>query len=65
MDAVIQCRQLGKTFRPHTVAVNGLDLNIAVGEVYGLIGRNGAGKTTAPIASVWFMFLKDNIRPVG
>jgi ABC-2 type transport system ATP-binding protein len=28
-------------------AVNGLDLRVAQGTVYGLLGRNGAGKTTA------------------
>lgn len=47
MQAAIQCRQMGKSFRPGSVAVTGFDLNIRVGEVYGLIGRNGAGKTTA------------------
>lgn len=47
MEPVIHCRQLSKSFRFKTVAVNGFDLNIPAGEVYGLIGRNGAGKTTA------------------
>jgi ABC-2 type transport system ATP-binding protein len=37
-------RGLRKTFaRP---AVDGLDLEIAAGELYGLLGANGAGKTT-------------------
>lgn len=47
MDPVIHARRVAKTFRPGVVAVNGLDLTVAGGEVYGLIGRNGAGKTTA------------------
>lgn len=47
MEPVIQCHQLGKSFRPRTVAVTGFDLTVRSGEVYGLIGRNGAGKTTA------------------
>jgi len=29
-----------------TVALDGLDLNVAAGEVYGYLGPNGAGKTT-------------------
>ena len=47
MEAVIHARRLGKTFRTGAVAVNGFDLQVRAGEVYGLIGRNGAGKTTA------------------
>jgi ABC-2 type transport system ATP-binding protein len=47
MEPAIHCRQLSKSFRFKTVAVNGFDLNVPAGEVYGLIGRNGAGKTTA------------------
>jgi ABC-2 type transport system ATP-binding protein len=46
MEPVIFARGLGKSFRSGVVAVNGFDLQVAAGEVYGLIGRNGAGKTT-------------------
>ncbi len=45
-DAVIEAIDLSKTFRPAVVAVNGLDLRVPRGAVYGLIGRNGAGKST-------------------
>ncbi len=43
----IQAENLTKTFRPNVVAVSGLDLAVKPGSVYGLMGRNGAGKTTA------------------
>jgi len=44
---VIQATDLSKTFPGGVVAVNGLDMAVPRGAVYGLIGRNGAGKTTA------------------
>ena len=47
VEPVIFSRRLSKAFRNGTVAVSGCDLQAAGGEVYGLIGRNGAGKTTA------------------
>jgi len=47
MPAPIQLENLTKTFRNGVVAVNGLDLAVPQGAVYGLAGRNGAGKTTA------------------
>ncbi|HRI15251.1 MAG TPA: ABC transporter ATP-binding protein [Verrucomicrobiota bacterium] len=47
MEPVIQIRGLSKSFRSGTVALSNLHLRVASGEVYGLIGRNGAGKTTA------------------
>lgn len=46
-DYVIQASDLTKTFPGGTVAVSGLDLQIERGSAYGLMGRNGAGKTTA------------------
>lgn len=42
---VIRCEGLTKTFG-RVVAVDGLDLEVAAGQVYGLLGPNGAGKTT-------------------
>jgi ABC-type multidrug transport system ATPase subunit len=44
MDA-IRCAGLSKRFGP-TVAVDGLDLQVSPGQVYGFLGPNGAGKTT-------------------
>jgi ABC-2 type transport system ATP-binding protein len=46
-DSVIEARNPGKSFRDSIVAVRDLDLEVARGAVYGLIGRNGSGKTTA------------------
>lgn len=42
---VIEARGLSKRYAD-VVAVDGLDLNIERGEVYGFLGLNGAGKTT-------------------
>lgn len=43
--AAVETRRLRKTFGP-IVAVEGLDLMIGRGEVFGLLGPNGSGKTT-------------------
>jgi ABC-2 type transport system ATP-binding protein len=45
--SVIEAENLTKTFRDGIVAVKDLDLQIKRGAVYGLLGRNGSGKTTA------------------
>jgi len=42
----IRAEQLGRRYG-EKVALEGLDLQVAPGEIYGLIGPNGAGKTTA------------------
>ena len=44
-DLVVRTRGLRKAFGP-MVAVHDLDLEIARGEVFGLLGPNGSGKTT-------------------
>lgn len=43
---VITARGLTKRYR-HTTALDGIDLDVPAGRIVGLIGRNGAGKTTA------------------
>ena len=50
-DAIIELSGLRKTFRdfwlrPTVAAVDGLDLTVRRGEVFGLLGPNGSGKST-------------------
>jgi ABC-2 type transport system ATP-binding protein len=44
-EAVIETGALRKTFHGHH-ALNGLDLRVPAGSIFGFLGRNGAGKTT-------------------
>ena len=46
MRAVIHTEDLGKRFRGGIEALNGLNLDVSEGSVFGLIGPDGAGKTT-------------------
>ena len=46
MEYVIETRSLTKRF-PNKTAVNKADMHVEKGAIYGLIGKNGAGKTTA------------------
>src|SRR5689334_20755107 len=45
MSSTIQVHGLRKSFG-HTVALDGLDLEVAAGEIHGFLGPNGAGKST-------------------
>ncbi len=42
----IEVQQLEREFKGGLRAVDGIDLEVAAGEVYGFLGPNGAGKTT-------------------
>lgn len=46
MSSVIQVRGLKKSYGSHTV-LNGIDFQIKKGEIFALLGINGAGKTTS------------------
>jgi ABC-2 type transport system ATP-binding protein len=45
-ELVIETRALTKRYGDAIVAVDGLELHVRRGEVYGFLGPNGAGKTT-------------------
>ncbi|MFD4263876.1 ABC transporter ATP-binding protein [Streptomyces sp. NPDC058534] len=45
-DAVISTRGLTKRYRGGQLAVDGLDLTVPAGSVFGFLGPNGSGKTT-------------------
>lgn len=43
---MIELRQLRRTFPGGVTALDGVDLTVAPGEIYGVVGRSGAGKST-------------------
>lgn len=45
-DTVIATRALTKRYRGGQLAVDGLDLTVPAGSVFGFLGPNGSGKTT-------------------
>lgn len=55
--AIIQTAGLTKVYGRNTTALNGLDLQVNQGEIFGYLGPNGAGKTTT------IRLLLDLIRP--
>jgi ABC-2 type transport system ATP-binding protein len=62
--AVIEARGLAKTFG-RTVALDGVDLTIEAGRIVGLIGANGAGKTTALNAMLGLIPYDGELRVLG
>lgn len=44
-EFLIETKQLTKIYGEQT-AVNSVNLHVKKGRIYGLLGRNGAGKTT-------------------
>src|SRR5436305_14960852 len=45
-DASIEATSLVREFKKGPRAVDGIDLAVAPGEIYGFLGPNGAGKST-------------------
>ncbi len=67
MEYIIETKQLQMSFQQHSV-LKGIDLTIKQGEIFGLIGLSGAGKTTLiniltgqllPTSGVAFVFGND------
>ena len=46
MDKIIEAKDIVKRYK-ELIALNHFDLNICRGDIYGLLGPNGSGKTTA------------------
>ncbi|GAA3619833.1 ABC transporter ATP-binding protein [Microlunatus ginsengisoli] len=57
-EALIRTRRLTKRFR-HATVVDGIDLTVPAGAIYGFLGPNGSGKTTT------IRMLLGLIRPVA
>lgn len=65
MDYIIETKNLTKAYGISTV-VNNINLHVPKGKIYGLLGRNGAGKTTAMRLMLQLAFPTDgNIRLFG
>ena len=56
MGNVIECAKLTKRYPTSTLALDSLDLEIAAGTSFGLVGENGAGKSTFVRLVMGFIF---------
>lgn len=45
MEYILRTRGVCKRYKNH-MALNGVDMNVARGDIYGFVGENGSGKTT-------------------
>ncbi len=45
-DTAVEVRELVREYKGGIRAVDGLDLDVRTGEIFGFLGPNGAGKTT-------------------
>ena len=59
MPPAIEVHQLERAFGDEVLAVAGIDLEVAAGEIYAFLGPNGAGKTTT------VRMLTTLLRPTG
>lgn len=57
-DTIVRLKRVDKSYGK-TRVLDGLNLNVPEGSVYGLLGRNGAGKTTS------LRMMMDLVRPGG
>jgi ABC-2 type transport system ATP-binding protein len=62
-DFVIETVGLRRAFGGH-LAVNGLDLAVPRGSIFGFLGRNGAGKTTTIRLLLGFLRSGSGERPI-
>ncbi|MCC6171752.1 MAG: ABC transporter ATP-binding protein, partial [Gammaproteobacteria bacterium] len=62
---VIEARGLSKTYRGGRRALDGVDLRVEPGRIVGLIGLNGAGKTTALKAILGLTPFEGELRVLG
>ena len=60
----IEAHGLRKSFGP-TVALDGIDLSVEEGRILGIIGRNGAGKTTALNAILGLTSYEGELKVLG
>jgi ABC-2 type transport system ATP-binding protein len=64
MNAIIEARALGKSYGSLR-ALDNVNLDVAPGRIVGLIGRNGAGKTTALKAILGLTSYEGSLRVLG
>jgi ABC-2 type transport system ATP-binding protein len=64
MSAIIEARALGKSYGSLR-ALDDVSLRVAAGRIVGLIGRNGAGKTTALKALLGLTRYEGSLRVLG
>jgi ABC-2 type transport system ATP-binding protein len=64
-DAAIEVEQLVREFRKGPRAVDGIDLTVSEGEIYGFLGPNGAGKSTTVLMLTTLLPLTSGRAQVG